>query len=140
MMNLQTYVLTGKYGLNVGPMIISWSFRFANGKVEAMIGRAMAEALNRQKRREREELKRIRKDERAKEKEAKRVAREFAKMAKKERRANLNYYADSDDGSDSESSYCGMTASNVIKTMAPFSGFDSRKDPTASASNFGDID
>ena len=125
--------LPGKYGINVGPMVISWSFRFINGKVEEMIGRAMADALNRQKRREKEEMKRIRREERAKEKEARRVAREHAKLAEKERRtAHWNDDDNDDDnqslddgGSDGENSYSGMTASNVIQhDLAPFDAYD----------------
>lgn len=104
-------------------MVISWSFRFFNGKVEAMIGRAIADALNRQKRQEKEELKRIRKEERTREKEARRVAREHAKLANKERMSS-RWDDDecSDDGdSDGENSYSGMTASNVIRNnMTPF--------------------
>jgi hypothetical protein len=126
-------ILAGKYGINVGPMVISWSFRFINGKVEEMIGRAMADALNRQKRREKEEMKRIRREERAKEKEARRVAREHAKLAEKERRtAHWNDDDNDDDnqslddgGSDGENSYSGMTASNVIQhDLAPFDAYD----------------
>ena len=127
-------ILAGKYGINVGPMVISWSFRFINGKVEEMIGRAMADALTRQKRREKEEMKRIKKEERAKEKEARRVAREHAKLAEKERRtAHWDDDDDDDDdnqsmddgGSDGENSYSGMTASNVIQhDLAPFDAYD----------------
>ena len=122
-------ILAGKYGINVGPMVISWSFRFINGKVEEMIGRAMADALTRQKRREKEEMKRIRKEERVKEKEARRVAREHAKLAEKERRT-AHWDDDDDDkslddgGSDGENSYSGMTASNVIQhDLAPFDAY-----------------
>ena len=109
--------MIGKYGINVGPMIVSWSFRFLNGKVEAMIGRAMADALNRQKRREKEEMKRIKKEVRAKEKEARRVAREHAKLAKHERMTSQgdNDECSDDTCSDGENSYSGMTASNVIQ-------------------------
>ena len=115
--------LLGKYGINVGPMVISWSFRFFNGKVEAMIGRAMADALNRQKRREKEEMKRIKKEVRAKEKEARRVAREHAKLAKHERMTSQgdNDECSDDTCSDGENSYSGMTASNVIQNnLTPF--------------------
>lgn len=101
-------------------MVVSWSFRFFNGKVEAMIGRAMADALNRQKRQEKEELKRIRKEERAREKEARRVALERAKLAKK---AQWDDDECSDDGDlDDENSYSGMTASNIQNNLTPFAG------------------
>ena len=80
-----------------------------------MIGRAMSDALNRQKRREKEEIKRIKKEERAKDKEARRVAREYAKLAKQEimtSQGDDDEFSD-DGGSDGENSYSGMTASNV---------------------------
>lgn len=140
-------ILAGKYGINVGPMVISWSFRFINGKVEEMIGRAMADALTRQKRREKEEMKRIRKEERAKEKEARRVAREHAKLAEKERRtAHWDDDDDDDDdnqsmddgGSDGENSYSGMTASNVIQhDLAPFDAYDNNFNHAREASAGG---
>jgi hypothetical protein len=138
-------ILAGKYGINVGPMVISWSFRFINGKVEEMIGRAMADALNRQKRREKEEMKSIRREERTKEKEARRVAREHAKLAEKERRtAHWNDDDDDDNeslddgGSDGENSYSGMTASNVIQhDLAPFDAYDSNFNHAREASAGG---
>jgi hypothetical protein len=142
---LNGYISTyspGKYGINVGPMVISWSFRFINGKVEAMIGRAMADALTRQKRREKEEMKRIKKEERAKEKEARRVAREHAKLAEKVRRTA--HWDDDDDkslddgGSDGENSYSGMTASNVIQhDLAPFDAYDNNYNYAREASAGG---
>ena len=74
----------GKYGINVGPMVISWLFRFLSGKVENMIGRAMSEALQNQRRKEKEEMKQMRREERAKEKEEKRAAKKEAKELAKE--------------------------------------------------------
>lgn len=74
----------GKYGINVGPMVISWFLRFLSGKVEGMIGKAMSEALQHQRRKEKDEMKQRRREERAKEKEAKRAARKEAKDVAKE--------------------------------------------------------
>ena len=53
----------GQYGINVGPMIIRFAFKFLNDKVESMIGRAMVEAVKREKRREKEILKQMRKED-----------------------------------------------------------------------------
>ncbi len=92
-----------------------------------MIGRAMSDALNQQKRREKEEMKRIKKEERAKEKEARRVAREHAKLAKQERMTSQedDDECSDDGGSDGENSYSGMTASNVIQNnLTPFNAID----------------
>jgi hypothetical protein len=74
----------GKYGINVGPMVISWFFRFLSGKVEGMIGKAMSEALQQQRRKEKDAMKERRREERTKEKEAKRAAKKEAKELAKE--------------------------------------------------------
>lgn len=74
----------GKYGINIGPMVISWFFRFLSGKVEGMIGRAMSESLQQQRKKEKDEMKQRRREERAKEKEAKRAAKKEAKELAKE--------------------------------------------------------
>ena len=74
----------GKYGINVGPMVISWLFRFLSGRVEGMIGKAMSDALQQQRRREKDEMKQRRREERAREKEAKRAAKKEAKELAKE--------------------------------------------------------
>ncbi|KAL3797393.1 hypothetical protein HJC23_010519 [Cyclotella cryptica] len=74
----------GKYGINIGPMIISWFFRFLSGRVEGMIGTAMSDAFQNQRRKEKEEMKRRRKEERAKEKEERRAAKKDAKGIAKE--------------------------------------------------------
>ncbi|KAL7468843.1 hypothetical protein ACHAXS_009092 [Conticribra weissflogii] len=76
----------GKYGINIGPMLISWGLRFLNGQVEGMIGRAMAEAFQEQRRKEKEEMKKRRKEEKAKEKEERREARRAAKLREEEER------------------------------------------------------
>ncbi len=67
----------GQYGINVGPMIISGLFRFLNNRVEAMIGNAMANAFQKQR-------KDARREERAKEKEERRKMKKEAKRRMKE--------------------------------------------------------
>lgn len=107
----------GNYGINVGPMVISFVFRFLGGRVETMVGNAMSEALKRQKRREKEKIKQMRKQERAKEKMAKQEAKRQAAKAKEES-SKRTIGSDEHDSSDDESSYnsySGMTASNVIR-------------------------
>eukprot|EP00956_Cyclotella_meneghiniana_P004876 scaffold6031_cov72-Cyclotella_meneghiniana.AAC.5 len=69
----------GKYGINIGPMIISWFFRYMSGQVEKFIGKAMSEALQQQRKKEKDVMKQRRREERAKEKEAKRAAKREAK-------------------------------------------------------------
>ncbi|KAL7530013.1 hypothetical protein ACHAWF_003207 [Thalassiosira exigua] len=128
----------GKYGINVGPMIITWCFRFLNGQVEAMIGRAMAEALDREKRREKEERKRVRREERAMEKEARREARRQARKAKEERAADGDG-DENDESSDGENSYSGMTASNVTRNNMHIGG-NTYPEPSAPSSNLNDLD
>jgi len=134
----------GKYGINVGPMVISWSFRFINGKVEAMVGRAMSQALKSQKKREKKEMKRAMKEERAKEKEAMREARRQVKKAKEERMAGRNETEEEDESSDGENSYSGMTASNVAKSMPSFEdsniNTDNAREQSETFSNFNDLD
>jgi len=57
----------GKYGINVGPMLVSWVFRYLNGKVENMIGRDCARQLRKKHKKEKEDLKRARKEARREE-------------------------------------------------------------------------
>ena len=66
----------GNYGLNVGPMAISWIFRFVNGKLELFMGRAMLVAN-----------KRLKKQKKAAQKERERQATKVAKEERKKRRA-----------------------------------------------------
>mmetsp|Transcript_15789 Transcript_15789/g.28658 ORF Transcript_15789/g.28658 Transcript_15789/m.28658 type:complete len:389 (-) Transcript_15789:126-1292(-) len=131
----------GNYGINVGPMVISWLFRFLGRQVEAMIGRAMAEALQKQKRREKDEMKRMRKVERAKEKEAKREARRQATKAKEERAARRNETEESESSDDENScnSYSGMTASNVTRNNLDMN-IDHARDTPGTPLDFHDID
>ena len=44
----------GKYGINVGPMAVSWFFRFLSGQVEKMIGKAMSDVLQQQRKKEKQ--------------------------------------------------------------------------------------
>jgi hypothetical protein len=65
----------GSYGINVGPMVLTWAMRFVHSKIEAWTGRALVRAQKEQRRREREaETPR----EREARKEAKRAARQQA--------------------------------------------------------------
>ena len=131
----------GQYGINVGPMIIGWLFRFLNGKVEAFIGRAMADVIKRQKKKEKDLLKQMRKEERAREKEARREERRQAKKAKEERIARRKEAGDDsssdDDDSVGDQSYCGMTASNVIRSSV---GMNNDTPVESWSSNFDDLD
>lgn len=134
----------GQYGINVGPMGISWLFRFLNGRVQAMIGRAMSQALKSEKKREKKEMKRAMKEERAKEKEAMREARKDVKKAKAERMAARGETQEEDESSDDENSYSGLTASNVSKRMPSYEdtniNTDDVREQSVTSSDFNDLD
>ena len=141
----------GQYGINVGPMLISWLFRFLNGRVEIMIGNALAQTLKRQKRAEKDAMKQMRKEERRKEKEARKEAKKLAKQAKEEKKMALgdDYVSsdEEDEQSTGDASYSGMTTSNVTRSMPTFEDLGSCTDsipnqPTGptGTSDFDDID
>ena len=68
------------YGLNVGPMFISGLFRFCNGRIEMFMGRALSDAMQRQ----RKERRKARKEEERKQEE---ILRQERKEARRIRRA-----------------------------------------------------
>mmetsp|Transcript_14911 Transcript_14911/g.22343 ORF Transcript_14911/g.22343 Transcript_14911/m.22343 type:complete len:376 (-) Transcript_14911:22-1149(-) len=74
----------GQYGMNVGPMAISWLFRFLNGRLEYWTGKALAQSLRRQKKQQKSAQKAARKEE---EKKEAAIAKEERKAARKARRA-----------------------------------------------------
>lgn len=131
----------GNFGINVGPMLISWSLRFCSGKVEAMIGRACRNALKRQKQQEKADIKEARRIWRAAEKkEAKRVR----EKRREKRRMGLGVNDDDkiieNESSEEEEelfngdvSYCGMTPSNVVNSNMPTV-------ENSVSSNFNDLD
>ena len=61
------------YGINVGPMVVTWSFRFLHGLLEGWVGRRLQASMKRQ-----------RQQERADESPGAKAARKMAKKAKKE--------------------------------------------------------
>jgi hypothetical protein len=63
----------GSYGINVGPMLLTWAMRFVHAKMETWTGRALVRA---QKERRRSERAAETPQQRADRKEAKRVARQ----------------------------------------------------------------
>lgn len=72
----------GNYGLNVGPMLISWLFRFVNGRLEQFIGKALSDANKREKKKKRAEKKANEKREAAIAKEERRAVRKARKKEK----------------------------------------------------------
>lgn len=70
----------GSYGINVGPMVVSWLFRFTNGKIENFMGRALADAHKKQKKK----MKAARKEQ---EKKEAAIAKEERRAARRARRA-----------------------------------------------------
>ena len=115
----------GNFGINVGPMLISWLLRFCSSQVEAMIGKACQNALKKQKQKERADAKEARRLWRAAEKEEAKRARRAKEKRREERRMGLgvNEFSSSEeeeeDLSDGDVSYCGMTPSNVVKSNMP---------------------
>lgn len=74
-----------KYGLNVGPMALTWGFRFLQGQLEAYTGRALSRAYQKQKKAAREwESPEERAARKAARKAAKQAAREEAENQKRE--------------------------------------------------------
>jgi flagellar biosynthesis GTPase FlhF len=74
----------GNYGLNVGPMVISWLFRFVNGRLELFMGKALAAAHKAQNKVNRKQRKAEQKEQ---EKKDAAIAKEERKAARKARRA-----------------------------------------------------
>lgn len=68
----------GSYGINVGPMILTWLMRFVHSKIESWTGRALVRAQREQRKRQRDAET---SQERAARKEAKRIAREHEAAA-----------------------------------------------------------
>lgn len=66
-----------KYGLNVGPMALTWGFRFLQGRLEAYTGRALSRAYQSKKKEAREW-------ESPEERAARKAARKAAKQAARE--------------------------------------------------------
>ncbi|EED89784.1 predicted protein [Thalassiosira pseudonana CCMP1335] len=124
----------GKYGINVGPMVISWLFRFLNGRVEAMIGKAMAAAFQDQRRREKEDMKRMRKEERAKEKEAKREAKREAKAREAEESSRREAMGETEEDEVTNNNVDATTMSSDVDLDADVTLEDT------GTSNFDDLD
>lgn len=69
----------GNYGINIGPMIISWFFRYMNGKLENFMGRSLQQRMN-------EINKEKRKATKAEQKEVRRQQEEILRQERKEAR------------------------------------------------------
>ena len=123
----------GKYGINLGPMLVSWIFRYLNGKVEHMIGRDCAKQLRKKQKKDKEDLKRARK-------EARRQARE------EERRRRQEFGETSSDDDDvrddfDDEVWSGMTpSSNGDRSFNQPSEEDIYREADRLAGRLGDID
>jgi hypothetical protein len=69
----------GNYGINIGPMIVSWFFRYMNGKLENFMGRSLQQRMN-------EINKEKRKATKAEQKEVRRQQEETLRQERKEAR------------------------------------------------------
>mmetsp|Transcript_26272 Transcript_26272/g.42724 ORF Transcript_26272/g.42724 Transcript_26272/m.42724 type:complete len:138 (-) Transcript_26272:3-416(-) len=137
-------------------MVISWLLRFLNRKVEEGTASALASALAARKRKEKDEMKRVRKEEKAREKEARKEAKRLAKVAREERekaaalrRAHEvdtegdgdGYDSSDSDGESSYVSYSGMTASNVTRSnLGMNAGNRDGDDVMGTSLDFNDLD
>ena len=72
-----------KYGFNIGPMVISWLFRYLNGTLERWTGKALAKAQREQKKREKANREHEAPWERE-ERKARKAARKAARQAAQE--------------------------------------------------------
>lgn len=95
-----------KYGINVGPMIISWLFRYGKGKVEYWVGKVLAKKMRKDQKKVRKEEKKREKEreekERLERKEQRRKRREERKRQeeiKKKMEMDLNNFAEDDKSS-----------------------------------------
>lgn len=65
----------GNYGVNIGPMVVTWMFRFVNGKLELWTGKALVNSQKLRRKQERDRKKAWKRGETQEEKEARRTAR-----------------------------------------------------------------
>lgn len=84
----------GSYGLNVGPMVISWLFRFLNGRVEQFMGKALVDAHKKQKKEAKAKRKLAEKLEAAAAKAAAKAERKAARKARREEKEALKKNAE----------------------------------------------
>jgi phenylalanyl-tRNA synthetase alpha subunit len=76
----------GKYGMNVGPMAITWVMRFVYGKVESYTGSALSRAFQSKKKEARQwESEEERAARKATRKAARKAAREEAELKQREK-------------------------------------------------------
>ena len=73
-----------KYGFNVGPMVITWFFRFLNGLLEGWVGRALKASMKRQR-------EQARADENPEEKAARKAVKKARKEEEKRQREEEEY-------------------------------------------------
>jgi hypothetical protein len=119
----------GNFGINVGPMLISWSLRFCSGQVEA----EAKEARRIWRAAEKEEAKRARKERRTKEKRREERRMGLGVNDNDKIIENESSEEEEEELSDGDVSYCGMTPSNVVKSNMPTVENDV-------SSNFNDLD
>jgi hypothetical protein len=74
----------GQYGLNVGPMVLTWGMRFVYGRIEAWAGRQFALA-------HREQRNEARQYESTEDRASRKAARKVAKLAAKEEASRQQY-------------------------------------------------
>lgn len=72
-----------RYGVNVGPMVITWALRFLQGRLETWTGRALSKAHREQTK---QAKKQRREHETPEEREARRAARRARKAAREEQK------------------------------------------------------
>ena len=76
----------GNYGVNVGPMLVTWLFRFLQGRLERFVGQALLQA---QKRQHKEQRRQQRANETPEERSARKAAKRKRKQEKEEQQRQL---------------------------------------------------
>jgi len=111
----------GNYGINVGPMVISWLFRFLNGRLEQFMGKALSKANKRQKK----QKKAVKKAEEMKEAAVAKAERKAARKARRAEREALKKVAEDAAGQSDHSVQEGGHTDQTAKTRSdPISQMD----------------
>jgi hypothetical protein len=115
-----------KYGLNVGPMALTYGFRFLQGRLEAYTGRALARAYQKQKTAAREW-------ESPEERAARKAARKAAKKAAREEAENQKRDAEMEEAKRRKEAAAKATAALFPSAMQGNEQRNEAKDKVAAA-------
>lgn len=128
----------GNYGLNVGPMAISWLFRFVNGRLELFMGKALAAAHKAQNKVHRKERKAEKKEQEKKDAAIAKLERKAARKARRAERESRKKTEEASGESGDVSKVEGATGAQV-DTDPSSSNTGSNVDATAVDSTKEDV-